>query len=373
MIEFKRQLKCWLRLAICDELVDVRNEFLHGHEHGVVSDVRRECLLGRGRDVVPLDTSGNAQWQYGHGDHRAGVSLPNDGHHVKENGALVQHAQENDELLRGVRERGAQVRDEQVRVLALVLIQARQAQGLQLWFFQLFQAKPALILYFLVDTKYQDVHYMGCHSANRNNDLRVVLCGKDLHGIQADYCPQDQGLARRLYDEQGFRDELEPHGVRCDDQELRGELVPNGVQVIHDGQVHYDGLVPQHDAQLDDGQVHHGEPMAHGVLEFHDEQVLECDVIQHGGLVENVARALVYDVPQHHGAHVRQHDDQQEHDAQKQKCALDHGQFAQKLKGGQVGQSDDLNGSHHVVHVLPGNHGGYNRVLGDEYRMDDSG
>ena len=122
MIEFKRQLKCWLRLAICDELVDVRNEFLHGHEHGVVSDVRRECLLGRGRDVVPLDTSGNAQWQYGHGDHRAGVSLPNDGHHVKENGALVQHAQENDELLRGVLERGAQVRDEQVRVLALVLI-----------------------------------------------------------------------------------------------------------------------------------------------------------------------------------------------------------------------------------------------------------
>jgi hypothetical protein len=36
-------------------------------------------------------------------------------------------------------------------------------------------------------------------------------------------------LARRLYDELGFRDELGPHGVRCDDQGLRGELVPNGV------------------------------------------------------------------------------------------------------------------------------------------------
>ena len=323
MTESKRQLKCWLRLAICDELVDVRNEFLYGHEHGVVSDARRECLRGRGRDVAPLDTSGNAQWQYGHGGHRAGVSLSNDGHHVEECGALVQYEQENDEQLRGVQERGAQVRDEQVRVLALVLIQARQAQGLQLWSFQFFQAKPALVLYFLVDTKYQDVHYMGCHSASRNNDLRVVLCGKDLHGIQASYCLQDQGQARRLYDELGFRDELGPHGVRCDDQGLRGELVPNDVQVIHDGQVHYDGLavhdglVPQHDAQvhcdgliqcdaeIGDGQVHHDEPMAHGVLEFHDEQVPKGDVIQHGGLVVNAARASVYDVPQHHGAHVR--------------------------------------------------------------------
>ena len=70
---------------------------------------------------------------------------------------------------------------------------------------------------------------MGCHSASRNNDLHVVLCVKDLHGIQVGYCPQDQGLARRLYDELGFRDELGPHDVRCDDQELRGELVPNDV------------------------------------------------------------------------------------------------------------------------------------------------
>ena len=44
--------------------------------------------------------------------------------------------------------------------------------------------------------------------------------------------------------------------MRCDDQGLRGESLPNGVQVIHDGQVHYDGLavhdglVPQHDAQV---------------------------------------------------------------------------------------------------------------------------
>ena len=36
----------------------------------------------------------------------------------------------------------------------------------------------------------------------------------------------------------------------CDDRGSRGELVLHGVQVIHDGQVHYDELVPQHDAQV---------------------------------------------------------------------------------------------------------------------------
>ena len=122
MIESKRQLKCWLRLAVCDELPGVRSERLHGREHGVVSDVKRECLHGRGRGVALLDMSDSARWQCGRGDHRAGVSLPNGGHRVKENGALVQHVQEYDELLHDVKERDALVHDEQVQVLALVLI-----------------------------------------------------------------------------------------------------------------------------------------------------------------------------------------------------------------------------------------------------------
>ena len=75
MTESKRQLKCWLRLAICDELSDVRCECLHGREHDEVSDVMYECLHGHGRGGALLDKSGSVQWQYGRGDHRAGVSL----------------------------------------------------------------------------------------------------------------------------------------------------------------------------------------------------------------------------------------------------------------------------------------------------------
>ena len=234
---------------------------------------------------------------------------------------------------------------------------------------------------------YQDVHYMGYHSASRSSDPRVVLCVKDLHGIQVGYCLRDQGQARQLYDELEFHDELGPHGVSCDDQGPRDELVPNDVQVIHDEQVYYDELAPQHDAQvhcdglvqydadLDDGQVHHDELKAHGVMEFHDAQVQKCDAPQHGELVVNVAQELVRDVPQHHGAHahVQQHDDQQEHDAQEQKCVLDHEQFAQKLRGDQAGQSDDQSGSHHMGQVIPSDHGGYNRELSNEYRMGDDG
>ena len=81
-----------------------------------------ERLYERGCDEALLDRSGSVQWQYGRDDHRAGVSLWNDGHRVEENDVLVQHVQEYDELLRGVQERGAQVHDEQEQVLALDLI-----------------------------------------------------------------------------------------------------------------------------------------------------------------------------------------------------------------------------------------------------------
>ena len=356
MTESKRQLRCWQRPVVCDEVPDVKDEHLYERGHGVVPNVWRVCLHGRGHAVALSNRSGSAQQQYGRGDHRAGVSLPNDDRRDEKSGALVQHAQAYDGLLRGVQKRGAQVHDEQVRVLAFALIWVRLVLGLQLQPSPPFQARLALTLYFLIDTKYQDVHYMGYHSASRSNDLHVVLCGKDLHGILAGYYLLDQGLARRLYDGRGHRDELGPHG----------ELVPNGVQAIHDGQVHYDAMA------LHDGWVQYDELMAHGALELRDAQLLECDVLERGVLVVNVARGLVHDVHQHHGAHARQHDDQQEHDAHEQRSVLDHEQFAQKLRGDQVDRSDDPNGSHHMAHVLLSDHGDYNHVLGDEHQMDGS-
>ena len=55
MTEFKRQLKYLLRLAICDELSDVRCECLHGREHGEVSNAMCERLYERGCDEALLD------------------------------------------------------------------------------------------------------------------------------------------------------------------------------------------------------------------------------------------------------------------------------------------------------------------------------
>ena len=111
----KRLLRYWSRLAFCDEVYDVWRKFVREREHGVVSHVICECQHVHGRGVVLLAKSGSAQWQYGRGDHRVGVNLLNDGHRDEENGALVQHAQENDELLRGAQERGDQERGDQGR------------------------------------------------------------------------------------------------------------------------------------------------------------------------------------------------------------------------------------------------------------------
>ena len=75
MTEFKRRLKCLLRLAICDELSDIRSECLYGREHGEVSNAMCERLYERGCDEALLDRSGSVQWQYGRDDHRADASL----------------------------------------------------------------------------------------------------------------------------------------------------------------------------------------------------------------------------------------------------------------------------------------------------------
>ena len=83
-----------------------------------------------------------------------------------------------------------------------------------------------------------------------------------------------------------------------------------------------------------------------------DAQELVRDVLQHRDV-----RAQSLCDPQLHGVHVSQHQ-------------LNLAGIAQTLRGGQVGQSDDLHDSHHKLRVLPHGHGGH--ALIDEYRKDDS-
>ena len=192
------------------------------------------------------------------------------------------------------------------------------------------------------------------HDEREHFDENVCHGGRGVHDGREHYdenvCHGGQGL----HDEQEHYDEQEHRGEQGlhDEQELHGGQTRDGLthdtQVLHDGQAHCDEEL--NDAQAKRGVLIHGVQDVH-VLQTHAQYVLEYDEVQHDVQALDAVQELVRDVLQYRGVRAQSLCDPHLHGDYVNQHELNLVKFAQTLKGGQVGQSDDLHDNHHKVYV----------------------
>ena len=210
-----------------------------------------------------------------------------------------------------------------------------------------------------------------CHGDQRLHDERehydenVCHGGRVLHDGQEHYdenvCHGGQGPhdEQEHYDEQEHRGEEGPHDEEGlhDEQELHGGQTRDGlthdIQVPHDAQAHCDEEL--NDAQVKRGVLIHGVQGVH-VLQTHVQYVLGYGEVQHDVQALDDVQELARDVLQHRGVRAQPLCDPHLHGDYANQHELNLVKFVQTLKGGQVGQSDDLHDNHHKVHVPPHRH-----------------